>query len=108
MPAQCPHLAASASHLQPPRFSTAVYRDECTQCFDTDTDDDGIDVCLSCYNGGCPRIHAQAHADKLQGHDIVLNIRKTRKPKDVAAAAQSSSKRVRREQHRCRLMVPRY
>lgn len=92
--AACPHLFAAASQLQPPRFSTTVYRDECTQCFDCDTDEDGIDVCLSCYNGGCPRIHAQAHADKLQGqghgHDIVLNIRKTRKPKDA-----QSSKRVR-------------
>ena len=92
MSAQCPHLLAASSPLQPPRFSTPVYRDECTQCFDGDTDEDGIDVCLTCYNGGCPRLHAQAHADKLQGHghDVVLNIRKTRKPRDI-----QSAKRVR-------------
>jgi hypothetical protein len=43
---------------------------------------EGIDVCLTCYNGGCTseeRHHARSHWEK-SGHPMVVNIRRTRKP----------------------------
>ncbi|KAI9593905.1 ubiquitin carboxyl-terminal hydrolase [Syncephalis fuscata] len=76
----CPHLAAHT--LAPPSAFTLVYRDECTQCFDTPDADEGLDVCLSCFNGGCThpdRAHSRRHAEKRQ-HPIVLNIRRRPKP----------------------------
>lgn len=43
---------------------------------------DGVDVCLTCFNGGCTseeRHHARTHWEK-SGHPMVVNIRRTRKP----------------------------
>ncbi|KAI8058109.1 ubiquitin thiolesterase [Syncephalis plumigaleata] len=77
--ATCPHL--ESQKLTPPSAYTLVYREECTQCFDTVDTEEGLDVCLSCFNGGCThsdRAHARKHAEKRQ-HPIVLNIR--RRPK---------------------------
>jgi ubiquitin carboxyl-terminal hydrolase 5/13 len=48
----------------------------------------GVDVCLSCFNGGClgpDRHHARDHARKT-GHRFALNVRRRLKP---------SSRRVR-------------
>ena len=47
----------------------------------------GIDVCLTCFNGGCldpDRHHALTHYEKT-GHRFALNVKRRRKP---------SSKRV--------------
>lgn len=43
-------------------------------------DEDGIDVCLKCFNAGCPRQHAPLHAQR-QGaaHSLVVNIKRRRK-----------------------------
>ncbi|KAK1580600.1 ubiquitin carboxyl-terminal hydrolase [Colletotrichum navitas] len=76
----CPHLESIASALQPPAPSNSVYREDCTQCFDSIDDPAGLDVCLQCFNGGCAgdRKHAQLHR-RLWNHPLVLNIRRTRK-----------------------------
>ncbi|TDZ24996.1 Ubiquitin carboxyl-terminal hydrolase 14 [Colletotrichum sidae] len=76
----CPHLEAIASALQPPTPFQSVYREDCTQCFDSIDDPAGIDVCLECFNGGCAgdRNHAQLHR-QLWKHSLVLNIRRSRK-----------------------------
>src|ERR1700722_404177 len=95
--ANCTHLNG-LTHLQLPRLSQSVHREECTQCFDdqvrpscpSDTmltilcQDEplGIDVCLSCFNGGClgeERHHARTHVQKT-GHSFTLNIRRKLKP----------------------------
>ncbi|KIM24164.1 hypothetical protein M408DRAFT_331920 [Serendipita vermifera MAFF 305830] len=42
----------------------------------------GVDVCLSCFNGGCPsgdRNHARLHVAK-SGHPFTINVRRTLKP----------------------------
>ncbi|KAF8245229.1 ubiquitinyl hydrolase [Wilcoxina mikolae CBS 423.85] len=76
----CTHV--SAAHLQPPRATQSVHREDCTQCFDSIDDPEGLNVCLSCFNGGCAgeRKHAELHY-KLSQHPLILNIRRTKKPK---------------------------
>ena len=45
---------------------------------------DGVDVCLSCFDGGCvgnsDRHHARTHHERT-GHQFSLNIKRTPKPK---------------------------
>ncbi|KAF8590157.1 ubiquitinyl hydrolase [Ramaria rubella] len=79
----CPHLAQLA-HLASPRLSQSVHREECTQCFDNQDFTRGVDVCLSCFNGGCVngdsmRNHARLHASK-QNHAWSLNVKRKVKP----------------------------
>ncbi|KAE8156462.1 hypothetical protein BDV40DRAFT_281131 [Aspergillus tamarii] len=76
--ASCVHVI---SHdLKPPSPSQAVYREDCTQCFDSIDDGAGLNVCLTCFNGGCAgdRDHASLHF-KRHGHSLALNIKRTRK-----------------------------
>ena len=70
----CEHLTPLALDgvLREPLPSQSIYRDECTQCFATDEDDDGILLCITCFNGGC-RNHALQHS-LVSGHGIALRI----------------------------------
>ncbi|KAI0470602.1 hypothetical protein GGR56DRAFT_136697 [Xylariaceae sp. FL0804] len=74
----CPHLESLS--LSPPKPTQSVYREDCTQCFDSIDDPEGLDVCLQCFNGGCTgsSTHAQLH-HLMRQHPIALNIRRTRK-----------------------------
>ncbi|ORX99167.1 ubiquitinyl hydrolase [Basidiobolus meristosporus CBS 931.73] len=73
-PHTCPHL--STQHFAPPSVYTAVYKDECTLCFESQDSEAGIDVCLTCFNGGCVADnHGTLHFNKTQ-HPIVLNLRR--------------------------------
>ncbi|CRK37004.1 hypothetical protein BN1708_007259 [Verticillium longisporum] len=74
----CPHLDSLT--LRPPTAAQSVYREDCTQCFDSIDDPAGLDVCLQCFNGGCAgeRNHASLHR-ALWSHPLVLNIRRSRK-----------------------------
>lgn len=74
----CPHVASTPLH--PPRPIDSVYRDDCTLCFDSIDDDSGLDVCLSCFNGGCPgpNQHSLAHS-KQTTHPLAVTIKRTRK-----------------------------
>ncbi|PTU20180.1 hypothetical protein P175DRAFT_0481218 [Aspergillus ochraceoroseus IBT 24754] len=76
--ASCPHI--HSQDLQPPSTSQVVYREDCTQCFDSIDSESGLNVCLSCFNGGCAGSgnHAQLHFKRF-GHPLALNIRRTRK-----------------------------
>ncbi|KDQ51372.1 hypothetical protein JAAARDRAFT_41222 [Jaapia argillacea MUCL 33604] len=81
MSAGCNHLSEVAQ-LQPPRLSQSVHREECTQCFDNQDHPLGIDVCLTCFNGGCldkDRHHARTHHQK-SGHPFTLNVKRKLKP----------------------------
>ncbi|KAF8995923.1 hypothetical protein BDQ17DRAFT_1365068 [Cyathus striatus] len=80
MATHCTHLDQLA-RLHPPRISQSVHREECTQCFDNQDNPPGVDVCLTCFNGGCldsNRHHAKTHVQK-SGHVFTLNVK--RKPK---------------------------
>ncbi|GAA5978126.1 hypothetical protein JCM10908_004238 [Rhodotorula pacifica] len=86
------------SQLSAPRPSQTVYREECTQCFDTHDLPAGIDVCLSCFNGACPpeingvastNAHGRLHYEKT-GHAAVVNVQRRRKP-------QSETQRSKRD-----------
>ncbi|KAI9436861.1 ubiquitin carboxyl-terminal hydrolase 14 [Lactarius indigo] len=73
----------SLVRLDLPTPSQSVHREECTQCFDNQDGPLGIDLCLSCFNGGClteERRHAYNHSKKT-GHQFVLNIRRRPRPK---------------------------
>ncbi|RVX69870.1 hypothetical protein B0A52_05704 [Exophiala mesophila] len=74
----CPHV--HSADLNPPKPTQSVYREDCTQCFDSQDDEAGIDVCLSCFNGGCAgdRNHSLFH-HTTSSHPLVLNIKRTRK-----------------------------
>ncbi|KAK3375645.1 hypothetical protein B0T24DRAFT_616734 [Lasiosphaeria ovina] len=74
----CPHVVAA--NLSKPTPTDSVYREDCTQCFDSIDDPAGLDVCLKCFNGGCvgDRNHAKLHSI-TRNHPLVLNIRRTRK-----------------------------
>ena len=74
----CIHV--NAPELKPPSPSQSVYREDCTQCFDSIDDPAGLDVCLFCFNGGCvgERNHSLLHVQDT-GHPLVVNIKRTRK-----------------------------
>ncbi|KIW45357.1 uncharacterized protein PV06_03753 [Exophiala oligosperma] len=74
----CPHV--QSANLRPPGPTQSVYREDCTQCFDSIDDEAGLDVCLACFNGGCAgeRNHSLLHYSST-GHPLVLNIKRTRK-----------------------------
>ncbi|KAI1104367.1 ubiquitinyl hydrolase [Jackrogersella minutella] len=74
----CPHLDSIS--LSPPTPAQSVYREDCTQCFDSIDEPQGLDVCLQCFNGGCLgiRAHSQLH-HVTRSHPLALNIRRTRK-----------------------------
>ncbi|PWY65650.1 hypothetical protein BO70DRAFT_184842 [Aspergillus heteromorphus CBS 117.55] len=76
--ASCSHIGSE--ELKPPTPSQVVYREDCTQCFDNIDEDHGLNVCLSCFNGGCAgdRNHAYLHFKQF-GHPLALNIRRSRK-----------------------------
>ncbi|KAK0708668.1 hypothetical protein B0H67DRAFT_648700 [Lasiosphaeris hirsuta] len=77
-PVTCPHVGPS--FLSKPTPTDSVYREDCTQCFDSIDDPTGLDICLQCFNGGCTgdRSHARLHSI-TRSHPLVLNIRRTRK-----------------------------
>ncbi|CDH49949.1 ubiquitin carboxyl-terminal hydrolase 14 [Lichtheimia corymbifera JMRC:FSU:9682] len=90
----CTHI--ETTRFSPPTALTQVYKEECTLCFDSQDGPEGIDVCLTCFNGGCvdpERKHAQLHHDKT-GHPLVVNIRRIPidKPDDGTPPPQKISK----------------
>ncbi|KAJ1901357.1 ubiquitin C-terminal hydrolase Ubp14 [Kickxella alabastrina] len=95
----CEH--ALNSRLTPPSSSTPVYKEECTQCFDNQDMEGGIEVCLSCFNGGCPEgphNHAQQHSMRT-GHYLTLNIRRIAKAQseDDQRPAKQTKLEIREE-----------
>ncbi|KAJ3284164.1 hypothetical protein HDU79_008435 [Rhizoclosmatium sp. JEL0117] len=69
----CSHLPTSAT---PSNLRNGVHKDECTHCFVNTTSDDGLDVCLTCFNGACrSHGHSAAHASNFN-HNLSLNIRR--------------------------------
>ncbi|OUM68121.1 hypothetical protein PIROE2DRAFT_68746 [Piromyces sp. E2] len=76
------------------KYGTKVYKDECTQCFDTQDSENGINVCLTCFNGGCCNEiynHSLYHSQHFH-HPIVMNIKRTPKPKKVDEPPQKITK----------------
>lgn len=74
----CPHL----SDIRIPTVgSSLIHKEECTQCFASDNAVDGINVCLTCFNGGCSISeynHSEQHS-RVSSHPIVLKIMKREK-----------------------------
>ncbi|RLL94574.1 hypothetical protein CFD26_104230 [Aspergillus turcosus] len=87
----CPHTNSQA--LRPPSESQAVYREECTQCFDTVDEETGLNVCLFCFNGGCTgdRNHSMLHYKRFC-HPLALNIKRSRKKIQRGEPPQKISK----------------
>ncbi|KAL8968619.1 MAG: hypothetical protein Q9183_002377 [Haloplaca sp. 2 TL-2023] len=74
----CKHV--DSADLRAPTPAQSVYREDCTLCFDSIDDPKGLNVCLSCFNGGCcsDRDHARLHHESSQ-HPLAVNIKRTRK-----------------------------
>ncbi|KAH8704692.1 putative ubiquitin C-terminal hydrolase [Talaromyces proteolyticus] len=87
----CPHI--ESPDIRPPSSTQPVYREDCTQCFDSIDDSTGLNVCLSCFNGGCTgeRNHALIHSVH-KDHPVVLNIKRTRKKVQRDEPPQKMSK----------------
>ncbi|KAJ3123821.1 hypothetical protein HK098_001611 [Nowakowskiella sp. JEL0407] len=86
--------AHSRQQYPPPSARTPVYKDECTKCFDHNLLPQGIDVCLSCFNGGCTdndRNHSLLHSKDFN-HPLVLNIRQVLKQKGQDAESPPPAK----------------
>ncbi|TKX26981.1 ubiquitin carboxyl-terminal hydrolase-2 [Elsinoe australis] len=86
----CSHVPPA---LKPPSPSQPVYREDCTLCFDSIDSPDGLDVCLTCFNGGCvgSRGHNLVHANATS-HPMAVNIKRTRKRKQRSEPPQKMSK----------------
>ncbi|KAF2012208.1 hypothetical protein BU24DRAFT_352794 [Aaosphaeria arxii CBS 175.79] len=87
-PGKGPRPPPRSCKLRAPGPTQSVYREDCTQCFDSivrfnpraSDDPTGLDVCLYCFNGGCTgeNNHSLLHVSSRQ-HPLVLNIKRTRK-----------------------------
>lgn len=73
----CPHLSKIND---PPALSTRIYKDECSCCFKTSKDKDGLNICLHCFEGFCP-YHFKKHYQKL-GHSLYLHYKLVEKPEE--------------------------
>ncbi|KAF5346463.1 hypothetical protein D9756_010077 [Leucocoprinus leucothites] len=76
----CAHLDQLRS-IRPPS-GQLVHREECTLCFDGQDSPTGVDVCLTCFNGGCldpERRHSVLHFEKAH-HPFTLNVKRKLKP----------------------------
>eukprot|EP00164_Ancoracysta_twista_P002700 GFYU01003594.1.p1 GENE.GFYU01003594.1~~GFYU01003594.1.p1 ORF type:complete len:771 (-),score=253.40 GFYU01003594.1:21-2333(-) len=71
----CTHAATAMVNV--PNASSNVYKEECTYCFDSADAPTGLDVCLTCFNGGCTgdQMHNKMHCNK-SGHSLALNIKR--------------------------------
>ncbi|EGG04845.1 uncharacterized protein MELLADRAFT_37211 [Melampsora larici-populina 98AG31] len=80
---ECEHAVQLIDWISSPTNRSMVYREECTQCFDSQDSPSGIDVCLQCFNGGCasPDHHHAKHHAINQNHSLALNIKRISKPK---------------------------
>lgn len=77
---------SNKTELHPPGPTQSVYREDCTQCFDSIDEDYGLNVCLYCFNGGCvspSRDHALLHYETVK-HPLALNIKRKRKHKQTS------------------------
>ena len=71
----CDHLNLQ---YKPPTLLTLLFKEECTLCFDNQDTENGIDVCLLCFNGSCPKNHTKLHSAK-HNHPLYLNIKRKQK-----------------------------
>ncbi|CAD8212776.1 unnamed protein product [Paramecium pentaurelia] len=68
----CEHI--NEQHITWSVQGQMIYKDQCTRCFVEAKSENGIQVCLKCFNGGCIEMHSPQHSDQ-HNHFIVLNIR---------------------------------
>lgn len=67
-------LCQHVDELKSVRSFSNVTRDECTQCFESQDQPEGVNVCLTCFNCGCiSQGHSQIHYERT-GHALALNI----------------------------------
>ncbi|GME66608.1 unnamed protein product [[Candida] boidinii] len=78
------------TELTSPSKSTPVYKDDCMFSFETALGDNGIDICMSCYQAFSRDglNYTQQHSEFLD-HKLYLNYRKTLKPKSEAGKYDS-------------------
>ncbi|KAI6026542.1 hypothetical protein BKA83DRAFT_4244774 [Pisolithus microcarpus] len=77
----CPHHN-ELERLQPPKLSQSVHREECTQCFDNQDGDVGVDLVVIQLGH-----HASTHVSR-SGHSFTLNIKRTPKSKPPSRSDQ--------------------
>ncbi|TIB99870.1 ubiquitinyl hydrolase [Wallemia mellicola] len=84
----CEHVETLGPSLRAPSISDTVYKDECMRCFDSQDSENGVDVCLHCFHGGCATTdnnshqHAYNHA-KEKNHPLAVNIKRRIKKSQV-------------------------
>lgn len=87
MDTDCPHISGIVNL---PRDNIKIYKDECSYCYRTPYDKNGLWVCLTCFAGFCSE-HAHLHFTKTQ-HSIYVRLtyEKKKKRSDSMAAIISS------------------
>ena len=77
----CEHIE-NQNLLNVSLFNKFIYKEECTLCFHNSTLENGINLCLQCFNGSCEKNieknkidHTVLHKNK-KNHNIYLNIKK--------------------------------
>lgn len=82
----CRLHSSQMGKLTPPSAFAKIYKEECTLCFVTVDAEDGLDVCLTCFNGACTgpatKQHSTRHYRKT-GHALVVNIKRTRRASEA-------------------------
>ncbi|CAD8213757.1 unnamed protein product [Paramecium octaurelia] len=72
MTSTCEHI--NEQHITWQIEGQMIHKNQCTRCFVEAKSDNGIQVCLKCFNGACIEIHSPQHSYQ-HNHYIVLNIR---------------------------------
>lgn len=80
--------------VQPPLGSQEVYKDDCMYCFNTCFHDQGINICLLCFQSFCPD-HDDDHFHSFPGHLLFLNY--VKKPRVEAQAEEKPAKMAKLE-----------
>jgi ubiquitin carboxyl-terminal hydrolase 5/13 len=73
-------MCEHAKRLTLPKASNTIYKEECTLCFENQDSVEGINVCLTCFDGSCSdkaQGHTKLHFDNSK-HYLYLNIKRKR------------------------------
>ncbi|QPG73520.1 hypothetical protein FOA43_000831 [Brettanomyces nanus] len=72
------------SKINPPSADTPVYKDDCMFSFDTAFDDEGLDICMTCYQAfSRSKFDYTSQHSMLYDHHLFLNYRKVVKQRDI-------------------------
>eukprot|EP00331_Platyophrya_macrostoma_P018007 CAMPEP_0176475022 /NCGR_PEP_ID=MMETSP0127-20121128/43368_1 /TAXON_ID=938130 /ORGANISM="Platyophrya macrostoma, Strain WH" /LENGTH=804 /DNA_ID=CAMNT_0017870557 /DNA_START=15 /DNA_END=2429 /DNA_ORIENTATION=- len=85
----CPHIS-NANNYTASLQGRMIFKDECTKCYVNQDDEEGVNVCLVCFNGGC-EAHSRDHFLK-KNHPLVLKFNRKVVQKEVTEESKKITK----------------